>query len=75
MQVHIGSVIRDELRRQGFTNQWLADRINIDRRTLQRLYNKPTIDTQQLLRISVVLRKDFFKCYSEAFLSMTDVAT
>lgn len=65
MQIHIGNLIRDELRRQGRTNQWLADQLNIDRRTLQRLYNKPSIDTQQLLRISKVLDTDFFKCYSE----------
>ena len=63
-QIHIGNLIRDELRRQGHTNQWLADQLGVDRRTLQRLYNKPSIDTQQLLRISRVLGKDFFSLYS-----------
>lgn len=67
MQIHIGNLIRDELRRQGRTNQWLADQLDIDRRTLQRLYNKPSIDTQQLLRISKILGVDLFKYYSELF--------
>jgi plasmid maintenance system antidote protein VapI len=65
MQIHIGNIIRDELRRQGHTNQWLADQLNMDRRTLQRLFNKPSIDTQQLFRISKILGKDLFSHYSE----------
>lgn len=65
MQIHIGNLIRDELRHQGRTNQWLTDRLDIDRRTLQRLYNKPSIDTQQLFRISKILGVDLFKRYSE----------
>ena len=65
MQIHIGNLIRDELRRQGRTNQWLADQLVIDRRTLQRLYNKPSIDTQQLFRISKILGKDLFVYYSK----------
>lgn len=64
MQIHIGNIIRDELHRQGHTNQWLADQLDIDRRTLQRLYNKPSIDTQQLFRISRILGKDLFAHYS-----------
>ena len=64
MQIHIGNLIRDELRHQKQTNQWLADQLGLDRRTLQRLYNKPSIDTQQLLRISKILNKDFFCQYS-----------
>lgn len=64
MQIHIGNLIRDELRRSGHTNQWLADQLDIDRRTLQRLYNKPSIDTQQLFRISRILGKDLFAHYS-----------
>ena len=65
MQIQIGHLIRDELRRQGHTNAWLADQLNIDRRTLQRLYNKPSIDTQQLFRISKILGVDLFRHYSE----------
>ena len=64
MQIHIGNLIRDELRRQGRTNQWLADQLSIDRRTLQRLYNKPSIDTQMLFRICQILGKDLFIHYS-----------
>lgn len=75
MQIHIGNLIREELRRQGHTNQWLADQLSVERSTIQRLFNKPSIDTQQLLRISKVLGKDMFTYYSHAFLDVADVAT
>lgn len=73
MQIHIGHLIREELRRQGHNNEWLADRIGVCPRTLQRIYNKPSIDTQQLLRISQALRTDFFHPYTALLSAMTDV--
>ena len=73
MQIHIGHLIRDELRRQGHTNEWLADRIGVTTRTLQRIYNKPSIDTNQLLRISRILGTDLFLPYSAVLSTMTDV--
>lgn len=75
MQIHIGNIIRDELHRQGHTNQWLADQLSVERSTVQRLFNKPSIDTQQLLRISKALGKDMFIYYSNAFSDVADVAT
>lgn len=65
MQIHIGNLIRDELRRQNHTNAWLAEQIGVTARTLQRIFNKPSIDTQQLLLICKVLHTDFFKYYSD----------
>ncbi len=65
MQIHIGNIIRDELHRQSHTNQWLADQMGMDRSTVQRLFNKPSIDTQQLFRISKILGIDLFAHYSE----------
>lgn len=75
MQIHIGKLIRDELRRQGHTNQWLMDRIGVSERTLQRLFNKPSIDTQQLFLISSVLRIDFFLHYSNILFSPSNDVT
>ena len=65
MQIFIGQIIREELRRQGRTNEWLAERINVHPRTIQKIFLKPTIDTQQLLAISQALGVDFFHVYSE----------
>ena len=64
MQIHIGQTIREELRRQGHTNEWLAEQINVHPRTVQKIFLKPTIDTQQLLAISQALDVDFFKVFT-----------
>ena len=66
MQIHIGNLIREELRRQGHTNAWLAEQIGMTPRTLQKLFNKPSIDTQLLLVISKALNADLFHPYSES---------
>ncbi len=73
MQIHIGHIIREELHQQGRSNQWLADQIGVTPRTLQRIYNKPSIDTQLLLRISQNLRTDLFLPYSNILSATTDV--
>ncbi len=65
MQLPIGQIIREELRRQGHTNEWLAERIHVHPRTVQKIFLKPTIDTQQLLIICQVMGVDFFQLYSE----------
>ena len=65
MQIHIGNLIRNELRRQGRTNEWLAERIGTSTRSLQRLFNKPSIDTRQLMMIGKALDFDFFKLLSD----------
>lgn len=65
MQVHIGNLIRDELRRQGHTNAWLASEIGMSERNVQRIFQNPSIDTQRLMLISKVLSTDFFAYYSK----------
>ncbi|MBQ3618343.1 MAG: helix-turn-helix transcriptional regulator [Bacteroidales bacterium] len=75
MHIHIGQIIREELRRQGHTNEWFMERIGMSERTLQRLFHKPSLDTHQLFRISSILGTDFFQHYSEAMDAQTNVDT
>lgn len=70
MQIHIGNLIRDELRRQGHTNEWLADKIGVNIRTVNKIFLKQTIDTQQLYQISKALDTDFFNVYSKSLYSL-----
>jgi len=42
------------------------ERIGVSERTLQRLFNKPSIDTQQLFLICQALGTDLFILYSDA---------
>lgn len=75
MQIHIGNLIRDELRRQNRTNAWLADQIGMTPRHLQKIFNKSSLDTQLLFTISRALRTDLFKVYSDALLPTSNVVT
>lgn len=72
-QIHIGNLIRDELRRQGHTNEWLADRIGVNIRTVNKIFLKQTIDTLQLYQISKALDTDFFNFYSDSLRSLPDM--
>lgn len=63
--IAIGEIIREELRRQGHTNRWLAERINVNLRTVNKIFQKNSIDSQQLLLVSRALGVDFFRYYSD----------
>lgn len=75
MPIHIGHLIRSELRRQGHTNEWLAKRIHVHPRTIQKIFLKSTIDTQQLFLISQALGIDFFQFFSAKLSGTPDVGT
>ena len=62
--IHIGELIRKEMRRQGKTNAWLAEQIGVTPRTANKIFSKKDIDTAQLLHISKALQHDFFGYYS-----------
>jgi plasmid maintenance system antidote protein VapI len=65
-ELHIGRLIREELRRQDKTNRWLAENINVNMRTVNKIFLKKVIDTQRLMQISRLLGVDFFQFYTEA---------
>lgn len=64
-KIHIGFIIKEELRRQGKSNKWLAEQLNVNPRTVNKIFLKQDIDTHQLYLISKILDMDFFKYYSE----------
>lgn len=49
-----------ELERQERGISWFARKIGCDRSTVYRIFQKNSIDTQHLKRISVILNHDFF---------------
>ena len=61
----IGTIIREELERQERTVTWFARKLSCDRSNVYRLFQKHSIDTALLSRISVVLGRDFFSELSE----------
>ena len=56
----IGNLIKEELERQERTVTWFARKLSCDRSNIYRLFQKHSIDTALLQRISIILNKDFF---------------
>ena len=63
---HIGQLIRQEVERQGLTVVALARMLSCSRTNIYKIFDRQSIDTDQLLRISSLLHTDFFRFYSES---------
>lgn len=62
---HIGTLIKAELERQERSISWFARKLACDRSNIYRLFQKESIDTRLLTRISLLLDHDFFSELSE----------
>lgn len=56
----IGILIKEELENQERSISWFARKLSCDRSNVYRLFQKESIDTALLARISILLRRDFF---------------
>lgn len=62
----IGQLIKEELTAQERSVSWFARKLCIDRSNVYRLFQKNSIDTSLLTRISLLLNKDFFMILSDS---------
>jgi len=62
--MHIGKLIRNKLDKDGRTAAWLAKQIPCSEKHIYKIFEKQDIHPQQLRRISIVLKFDFFSYYS-----------
>lgn len=63
----IGIIIKEELAAQERTVTWFARKLHLDRSNVYRLFQKNSIDTDLLCRISLVLKRDFFVLLSQSY--------
>lgn len=63
--MHIGQLIKQELEAQGRTVVWLARKMSYSRTNIYKIFERSSIGTDVLLRISSILDYDFFQCYSD----------
>ena len=61
--LHIGELIQEELHRQERTVSWFARKLFCDRTHVYNIFQRKSIDTELLLRISLILNHNFFKYY------------
>lgn len=65
-KIDIGKLIQEEMERQERSVSWLARKLFCDRTNVYKIFKRTTIDTDLLMRISVVLDCDFFSVYVDA---------
>ena len=63
-EIHIGNLIKQKLRQQERSNAWLARKLFMDSSNVSKMLKRQYIDTDVLLRISIILEEDFFVYYS-----------
>jgi len=64
VDLHIGNLIYNVLVEGGRKPSWLAKKLHYDNSNIYRIFKNPTINTQLLLKISILLKYDFFRHYS-----------
>lgn len=62
--VHIGSIIKKRFDEQGLSASWFAKQLCCDRTNIYSIFKRESIDTILLVKISIILKHDFFKYYS-----------
>jgi len=64
-EIHIGKIIRKIKDENGIKTNWLAKKIGCTEKNAYNLYKRKTIDTAQLVTISIYLKFNFFWIYTE----------
>ena len=62
--ISIGKIIKEELRRQQRSVIWLSGMLNCDRRNIYDIFQRPSIDSDLLYKLSIILNRDFFAYFS-----------
>lgn len=63
--LHIGKMIRDELRKQGRTVTWFATQLNCHRVNAHNILRRKNIDIELLIRISQILNYNFLEAIAK----------
>ncbi|MBO4955426.1 MAG: XRE family transcriptional regulator [Muribaculaceae bacterium] len=64
-QIFIGKIIEEELRNQERSVVWLSRKLNCNRTNVYKIFNRTSIDTELLLRLSNILKCNFFASYTD----------
>ncbi len=63
--MHIGRILQQKLKDDGRTVVWLANELGCHRTNVYNLFDKYSIDTQLLQRISIIMHYNFFSLYED----------
>ena len=71
IDIAIGDVIRQELKKSGHTVVWFAKALRCSRTNVYKIFKKTSIETDELFVICEILEYDFFKLYSKELYKIT----
>lgn len=69
--VHIGALIKAKMKEEGLSAAWLARHLACDRTNIYKLFNRKSLDTDTLMKISLALHFNFFSLYTKVFKQTT----
>ncbi len=65
--IHIGNLIREKLKQEERSGAWLARKLCMDASNISKILQHHYIDTELLMRISVILHENFFDYYCDKY--------
>lgn len=63
--IHIGKLIRQKMEERHLTVVWLASHLSCTRTNVYKMFERYSVDTEVLMKLSIVLDFDFFSLYSD----------
>ena len=73
--IHIGHLIREQLKADKRSVSWLAREIHCTRNNVYKIFNKPSLDGDLILKISVAMNFNFFQYYTADFIESIKART
>ena len=73
--IHIGRLIREQLKADQRSVSWLAREIHCTRNHVYKIFNKPSLDGDLILKISVAMNFNFFQYYTAEFVESIKART
>ena len=65
MYIFIGEEIKKVVKERNVTVSWLSRELGCHRTNIYRIFATASVDTDILLRLSIILKYDFFSLYSD----------
>ena len=69
---HMGSIIKQELKRQGRSATWLAQQVHCTPENLYKVFRQQWVTMPLLFNISLALHHDFFQDCSEHLRNLSE---
>lgn len=63
-ELKIGKIIEQELRAQERSVVWFANKLGCERTNIYKIFQRDSVDTKLLYKISMILRRNFFDIYA-----------